>query len=235
MSFTARDRAFRFEIFGSGHVAGAHLFGEFVGVGAGADVGAAIFAVEHRPARDDDGGQVHTSRAHNRGRCGLVAAGEEHDAVERVGADRLFHVHAGQVAVEHGGGLHQRLAQGHHREFNREAACFVNATLDHFGDDAEMSVAGGEIRPGVADADDGAPVEEMIGVALVFGPTAGGETGQIIAAEPVGAAQDVSVAVVMPIRRRAHASSLGTSRFRVVRWVELCGGVGLEVMMKNRT
>ena len=46
-------------------------------------------AVQHRPARQEDGRQVDARRPHEQRGRGLVAAGEEDDAVERVGADAI--------------------------------------------------------------------------------------------------------------------------------------------------
>ena len=57
-------------------------------VRARADVAAAELAVEHRPAGDHDRGQVDARRAHQQCRGGLVAAGQQDDAVERVGAQQ---------------------------------------------------------------------------------------------------------------------------------------------------
>ena len=42
-------------------------------------------AIQHRAAADDDGGEVGAGGAHQRGRGGLVAVDEQHDAVERLG------------------------------------------------------------------------------------------------------------------------------------------------------
>ena len=80
-------------------------------VGARADGRAAIHAPQHGPARHHDGRNVRARRAHQlRGRC-LVATGEQHDGVERVSADALLHVDRHQVAIEHGGGLHQHFPE----------------------------------------------------------------------------------------------------------------------------
>ena len=124
---------------------GAQFLGHRPDVGARADVVAAILAREHRPARDEDGGDVDARRAHqDRGR-GLVAAAEQHHAVERIAADRLLGVHARQIAVEHGGRPQQRLAQRHHRKFEREAARFEDAIPYMLRQDAEVRVARREL------------------------------------------------------------------------------------------
>ena len=56
----------------------------------------------------------------------------------------FFHVHAGQVAGEHGGRAQVRLAVGKHREFNREAASLDHAAFYVFGNSAEVGVARGQ-------------------------------------------------------------------------------------------
>ena len=104
------------------HLAGLEHLGELPHVRARADVLAAELAVEHRPAGDADGRQVARRRAHQQRRRGLVAAHQQHDAVERIGADRLLDVHRGLVAEQHRRRAHQRLAEAHHRKLDREAA-----------------------------------------------------------------------------------------------------------------
>ena len=91
---------------------------------------------------------------HERGGRGLVAVGEQDDAIERIAADHLFGVHGGQVAAEHGSGAEVDLAEGDSGEFQREAAGLQDAALDGFGEGAQMAVAGVELAPGVADADE---------------------------------------------------------------------------------
>ena len=78
-----------------------------------------------------------------------------------VGADGLFDIHAGQVAVEHGGGLDQRFSQRHDGKFDGEAPGFGNAALDHIGQLAEVRITRRQFRPGVANADDGFTAETL--------------------------------------------------------------------------
>ena len=70
------------------HRAGAHLLAHLPHAGARAELLAAPLAVEHRPAGDADRRQVDARRAHQQRRRGLVAAHQQHDAVDRVAADR---------------------------------------------------------------------------------------------------------------------------------------------------
>ena len=77
-----------------------------------------------------------------------------------------------------------RFAQRHHREFERQAAGLIDAALDVLGEAAEMGVAGRQLRPGVADADHRAAVEDVGGNALVLHPAAVHEGVLAVAAEP---------------------------------------------------
>ncbi len=156
---------------------------------ARSDVLAGQLAVEHGPARDHDGRHVAAGRAHQQRGRGLVAAGQQDDGVDGVAADGFLHVHAGQVAREHGGGAQVGFAVGEHGEFHREAARLVDAALDVLGDLEEVRVAGREFGPGVADADDGAAVELMVGDALVLHPAAVHEAVLVGRAEPFGGAE----------------------------------------------
>ena len=98
-------------------------------------------AVEHRAAGDDDRRDVRRAGAEHRGRIGLVAPRQQHDAVERVGTDRLLDVHRHQVAIEHRRRLHQRLAERHHRKLAGEAARLEHAALDRLGQPPQVDVA----------------------------------------------------------------------------------------------
>jgi len=97
-------------------------------------------------------------------------------------------IHAGEVAVEHRGRPQQRLAQGHHRELEREAAGLEHAVLHVLGDRAEVRIAGRELRIGIADADDGPAVELVVGNAAVLQPRAIDVAHLALAPEPLGAA-----------------------------------------------
>ena len=105
-------------------------------------------------------------RAHQHRGGRLVAARQQHHAVQRVRPDRLLHVHAHQVAVQHGSGAHVVLAQGHDRELQRDAARLGHAALHRFPDGAEMGVAVGQLAPRAANADDRAAVERVLAEAL---------------------------------------------------------------------
>ena len=72
---------------------------------------------------------------------GLVAAAEQHRAVDRMRAQQLLGLHREEVAVEHGGRLHHHLGKRHRRQLDREAAGLQHAALHLFGALAQMRVA----------------------------------------------------------------------------------------------
>ncbi len=147
------------------------------------------FSGQHGPAGKADGGQIAGGGAHQQGRSGLVATHEQNDAVTGIAADGFLDVHAGEIAEEHRRGTQQHLAEGHHRKFQRKAACFPDAALYPFGDFAEVRVAGREFGPGVADADDRTAGEHVVRPALIFHPATIDETVAVFSAEPFLAAQ----------------------------------------------
>ena len=140
-------------------------------------------AVQHRAAGHADRRQVDARRAHQLRRRRLVAAAQEHDAVERVGAQRLLDVHRHEVAPEHRRRLHHRLAERHRRELERQAAGLPDAALDVLGDDPQVRVAGRELAPRVADADHRAAVEDVGRIAAAV-PAAVRERERVEPGEP---------------------------------------------------
>ena len=167
----------------------SQLGGKAIDICAGADILIAELAVEHRPARHRNGRQVHACRSHQTGWRRFVAAGQQHHPVERIGADAFLHVHARQVAVEHGRWLHQRLAERSNRKFERKAPGLVHPALDLLGQDPQMGVARIQVRPRVADPDHGPAVEHLLGMALVFGPASGHKPLVPLVAKPPRTAQ----------------------------------------------
>src|SRR5205085_1462951 len=85
----------------------------------------------------------------------------------------------------HGRGTQHRLAERHHREFEREAARFVHADLHLLREGAEMRIARREFAVRVADADDRPAVELVVRDALALEPAAIGEAVAVLATEPL--------------------------------------------------
>ncbi len=171
-----------------GQPPGAAHIPEAEHIGARADLLAVPAALEHRPARDHDRRDIGAGRAHQLGRRGLIAAAQQHHAIDRVGLDHLLHVHGHQVAVEHGGGLDQHLAERDRGELQRQAAGLPDAALDRLGDDPQVGVAVGQLAPGVADADHRPAIEDIAREALRARPRAMDKGVERDAVEPVLAA-----------------------------------------------
>ena len=165
---------------------------------AGTDGLAAEIAVEHRTARHGDGRQVATRGAHEQGRRRLIAAYEQDDAIDRIAADRLLDIHAGQITEQHRGRPQVRFAQRHHREFNRQAARLINAALHIVGKAAQMRVARGQFRPRIANADHRAAIEQIVRDSPVLHPAAIHEGILALATEPGGRAQLASPCHLVP-------------------------------------
>ena len=169
--------------------AGLHLLGQLPDCRARADVLALVLAVQHRSATDDDRRHVDAGGAHQQRGRRLVATHEQDDPVDRVAADRLLHIHAREVAGEHRGGAEVGLAVGEDGELHREAAGLQHAAFHVLGELAEVGVAGRQLRPRVADADDGLALEFVIRDALVLHPAAVHEAVLVGGAEPGSRAQ----------------------------------------------
>ena len=148
-----------------------------------------ILAVQHRPAREHDRRHVARRGTHQQRRRGLVAAGHQHHAVDRVAADRLLDVHGREIAEQHRGRAEIALAVREHRELEREAAGLVDAALDPLRQLAEVGVARGELGERVADPDHRATVEQVGRETLILHPAAVQEAVPVGMAEPGGAAQ----------------------------------------------
>ena len=120
-------------------------------------------------------------------------------------ANRLLDVHRHQVPVQHRGRLHERLAEREHRELEREPARLEHAPLDGFREAAQVHVAVDELAPAVADADDGASAEGLVGHTRGLQPRPVQEAVEVAALEPLGAA---ATAVASARRGRSSRRSL---------------------------
>ena len=168
-----------------GDAARAHLVPVEPYVRAGAEFLVAPPPFEHRAASDHDGRQIGAGGAHELRGGGLIAAAQQHDAVERIGADRLLDVHRHQVAEHHRRRPHERLAERDGGELERESARRPDAALDGLGYLAQVRVAVGQLTPGVTNADDGLVLKNSVGETLGLHPRAVDEAEFVFAAEPV--------------------------------------------------
>ena len=204
VTVAARDRAFDLLPLVERYPTRAQLLVVAPAVGARAELPAAPMAVEHRPAGDHDRRDVRARRPHQRAGHRLVATGEEHDAVERITADRLLDVHRHEVAVEHRRRLHQRLARGHHRELEREPTGLQHAALHRLGEVAQVRVAVDELAPAVADPDHRPAAERLVRDTRRLQPRPVEEAVEVAAVEPLARAPPVrTVVAIVPHRRHS--------------------------------
>ena len=135
-------------------LAGGHPLARFPHHRAGAGALALVPAVQHRPAGQHDRRQVHRGRRHQAGRRGLVAAGGQHHAVERIAEQDLDQAEISEVAVERRGRPLAGLLDRMHRKLHRDAAGVADALADPMRQFQMMPVAGREVVAGLRDADD---------------------------------------------------------------------------------
>ena len=110
--------------------------------------------VQHRPAGKHDGRDVDGGGAHQAGGRGLVAAGGEHDAVQRVAVQHLHERQVGEVAVQRRRRPLARFLDRVDREFQRQAAGGGDAVPHPLRQVEVVAVAGGDVAAGLGDADD---------------------------------------------------------------------------------
>ena len=175
--------------FGLVDVAGLVFVPIFARMRAGADAVALVAIIEHRPGRHEDRRNIHAQRAHDEAGRRLVATAEQHGAINRERAQQLLGLHGEEIAVDHGGRLHQHLAEAHRRQFEGEAPRLQHAALHRLAALAQMRVAGRKIAPGVEDGDDRPPHEFLAAQPHLLGALAMAECAEIIGREPTLRAQ----------------------------------------------
>ena len=115
---------------------------------------AVMIAVEHRPAGKHDRRRVDGRRRHQAGRRGLVAAGRQHHAVERIAEQHFDQAEIGEIAVERRRRPLAGLLDGMDRKFEGDAAGIADALAHALGQLEVMAVAGAQVGAGLRDADD---------------------------------------------------------------------------------
>ncbi|MEY9772781.1 hypothetical protein ABIA14_005122 [Sinorhizobium fredii] len=148
---------------------------------------AAIIAAQHRPGRHEDRRQVDLDRPHDGCRRGLVAAGEQHDAVDRMRADEFLDLHGEEVAVEHRRRLHIGLGERHGRQLDRKAPRLPDTALDLLGASAQMRMARVDVAPGIDNRDHRLGGDFLLVVAHLVETGAMPEGAQVLGAEPAEA------------------------------------------------
>src|SRR6185437_9590960 len=94
---------------------------------------------------------------------------------------------------EHGRRPHLRFAERHRGELERQAARLPYAALHVLRDRAQAGVARRELGPRVADADDRAAVEHVIGQSLALHPATMNEAVLVLAAVALRAPEPLFV------------------------------------------
>ena len=100
--------------------------------GAGPDQLAVVPSVQHRPAVQGYGGNIYRGSGHDRGRSRLVAAGSQHNGINRVAVQNFDQPKIRKVAVERRGWPAAILEDRVHREFHRNPTGVSDAGLDPF-------------------------------------------------------------------------------------------------------
>ena len=107
-----------------------------------------------------------------------------------MGADPLLHIHGSEVTEQHRGRAHRHLAERRDGEFEREPTNVEDTVAHMLGDGAEMRVAGVELGPRVADADDWPALELVLWEAPVLQERPVVEAHFVVASEPALAAKE---------------------------------------------
>ncbi len=134
--------------------ASRHVLACFPDCGAGAGALALPPAVEHRSAGENDSRRVHGRRGHQAGGRCLVAAGHQHDAVERVAVKDFDKPEISEVAVKRGRWTLARLLDRVTRKLKGDAARCADSLAHALGELEMVAVAGRQVRTGLRDADD---------------------------------------------------------------------------------
>jgi len=100
------------------------------------------------------GPDVHGAGRHDAGRRGLVAAGGEHDAVERIAVEHFDQAEIGEVAVERRRGPLAGLLDRVARELEGDGARRHDALAHALRELQMVAIARGKIRAGLCNADD---------------------------------------------------------------------------------
>jgi hypothetical protein len=159
------------------------------------------------PGRAEDERQAHAGGPHHRAGRGLVAAGQQHHAVDRVRAQQLLDLHRQQVAVEHGRRLDHHLAQAQRRQLEGQAAGQQHAPLDRLGALAQMGVAGREVAPGIDDGDHGPRQQVLAPHPHLLHALAVRERAHAVGGKPATASQLVEAATHALTPRSRHGSA----------------------------
>ena len=180
--------------------------------GAGAGALAIVPAVQHRSARKHDGRQVDRRGRHQAGGRGLVAAGGQDHAIQRIAEQDFDQSEIGKVAIERRGRALAGLLDRVHREFHRDAAGVADSFPNPVRQFEMMAVAGRQVAAGLRDADNRlaglqfVPGQAVIQIAL---QVERGHSGVVGVVKPLAGAEfapgDTGKRLVHRVSRSAHA------------------------------
>ena len=113
----------------------------------------------HRPARDEDGGDVEAQRRHQHARRDLVAIRDADQRVGAMGVDHVFDAVGDHLArrqgIEHAVVAHRdAVVDGDGVELLGDAARRLDLARDQLAEILQMDVAGHELGEGIGDGDD---------------------------------------------------------------------------------
>ena len=117
-----------------------------------------VYGRHHGAAGDEHGGEVDAQCRHNHGRHNLIAAADEHQAVQLVAAGIDLdgvgdHLAAGQHAAHSHMALGKAVAEGDGVHLKGDASRLPHAVLDQLADAVEVDVPGMHLVIGIDDAD----------------------------------------------------------------------------------
>ena len=143
-----------------------------------------VVAAKHRAGRHEDRGKIHCRRTHDQAGHGLVAAAEQHHAIDRIRPQQLLGLHRQEIPIEHRRRLHQRFTERDNRHFDREPTRLPDTSLYLLGAQTQVRMTGIEVAPGVEDADHRLADVFLVGEAHLLGAGTVAERPQIVDAEP---------------------------------------------------
>ena len=134
--------------------AGSQFLSRLPDRSAGSGAHAPPPAVQHRPAREHDGRNIHRRRRHQERRHCLVAPGQQNNTVQRISVKHFDKAEVGKISVERCGwalaGFLNRMAG----KLEGNTAGIAYTLADALGEFEMMAVAGRQVRPGLSNADD---------------------------------------------------------------------------------
>src|SRR4029434_4926937 len=156
-----------------------------------------------RPADHQNRRDISTVCPHQKRWSGLIAATEQNDTIERIGGNRLLHVHAHQITIQHSSRTHVVFPQRHNREFEREAPSLPDAALHRFRHLPQVCITVRQLAPRIANANNWA---SLVGR---FTKTFGFESSAPQPAIQLGGVKPGATAVTGTRRGRHNGRSYG--------------------------